>query len=223
MEKKMTIKAVIFDFDGTIIDTETIWFDVYKEVIKEKFNLVLPLEEFEKVIGTTDEVMFQYIENQVGVKIDPIEINALAHQRFSEKKAILVVREGVKEKLDEARELGLKVGLASSSSREWVEDFLRQFDLWHYFSVVKTNEDVAKVKPDPALYIKALEELQVEPHEALAIEDSANGALAAVEAGMECIVIPNQVTAFLTFHEKTIRSESFADFSFKKVGFLSDT
>lgn len=210
----MTIKAVIFDFDGTIIDTETIWFEVYKEVFKEKFDVELPLEEFVKVIGTTDEVLYQYIENQVGMKINPREINELANQRFLHKKGILEVREGVKEKLDEAKELGLKIGLASSSSREWVEGFLRQFDLWSYFSVIKTKEDVTKVKPDPALYIKALEELEVEPQEALAIEDSANGAMAAVEAGMKCIVIPNQVTAFLTFHEKTMRSESFIDFSF---------
>jgi putative hydrolase of the HAD superfamily len=214
MENNMTIKAVIFDFDGTIIDTETIWFEVYKEVFKEKFDVELPLEEFVKVIGTTDEVLYQYIENQVGMKINPREINELANQRFLHKKGILEVREGVKEKLDEAKELGLKIGLASSSSREWVEGFLRQFDLWSYFSVIKTKEDVTKVKPDPALYIKALEELEVEPQEALAIEDSANGAMAAVEAGMKCIVIPNQVTAFLTFHEKTMRSESFIDFSF---------
>lgn len=214
MENDMTIKAVIFDFDGTIIDTETIWFEVYKEVFKEKFDVELPLEEFVKVIGTTDEVLYQYIENQVGMKINPREINELANQRFLHKKGILEVREGVKEKLDEAKELGLKIGLASSSSREWVEGFLRQFDLWSYFSVIKTKEDVTKVKPDPALYIKALEELEVEPQEALAIEDSANGAMAAVEAGMKCIVIPNQVTAFLTFHEKTMRSESFIDFSF---------
>ena len=213
----MAIKAVIFDFDGTIIDTETIWFQVFEELLKEIFNIDLPLEEFAKSIGTTDEAFFQYIEAQTGMKIDEKEINQLARERFLEKRGILEVREGVVEKLEEAKELGYRIGLASSSSREWVEGFLRQFNLWEYFSVVKTREDVVKVKPDPALYLKALEEMQVEPHEALAIEDSLNGAMAAIEAGMKCIVIPNQVTSFLTFHEKTIRSESFGDFSFKQM------
>ena len=213
----MPIKAVIFDFDGTIIDTETIWFQVFEELLKEKFNIDLPLEEFAKSIGTTDEAFFQYIEAQTGMKIDEKEINQLARERFLEKREILEVREGVVEKLEEAKELGYRIGLASSSSREWVEGFLRQFNLWEYFSVVKTREDVVKVKPDPALYLKALEDMQVEPHEALAIEDSLNGAMAAIEAGMKCIVIPNQVTSFLTFHEKTIRSESFGDFSFKQI------
>jgi putative hydrolase of the HAD superfamily len=213
----MAIKAVIFDFDGTIIDTETIWYQVFEELLKEKFNIELPLEEFAKSIGTTDEGFFQYLEAQTGMKVDSKKINKLAHERFLEKKGILEVREGVVEKLEEARELRLMIGLASSSSREWVEGFLRQFQLWDYFSVIKTREDVVKVKPDPALYLKALEELQVEPQEALAIEDSLNGALAAIEAGMRCIVIPNQVTSFLTFHEKTIRSESFVDFSLKQI------
>jgi putative hydrolase of the HAD superfamily len=208
----MTIQAVIFDFDGTIIDTETIWFQAYKEVLLEEFGIELPLEEFAKIIGTTDEVLFQYIENQVGMKVDSHVIHQLTDQRFLEKKGILDVREGVREKLNEAKQLGLKIGLASSSSREWVEGFLRQFDLWDYFSVIKTKEDVVKVKPDPALYLRALDELKVDPQEALAIEDSANGALAAVEAGLQCVVIPNQVTASLNFHEKTARSESFVDF-----------
>jgi putative hydrolase of the HAD superfamily len=217
LEENMTIKAVIFDFDGTIIDTETIYFHVYEELLKEKFNIELPLEEFAKSIGTTDEAFFQYIEGQTGIKIDENEINQLANERFLAKRGILEVREGVVEKLEEAKELRLRIGLASSSSREWVEGFLRQFELWDYFSVIKTREDVVKVKPDPALYLRALEALGVEPQEALAIEDSHNGALAAIEAGMKCVVIPNQVTSFLNFHEKTIRSESFAEFSFKEI------
>jgi putative hydrolase of the HAD superfamily len=216
LEENMTIKAVIFDFDGTIIDTETIYFHVYKELLNEKFKIELPLEEFAKSIGTTDEAFFQYIEAQTGIKIDTNQIIQLASERFLEKKGILEVREGVVEKLEEAKELKLRIGLASSSSREWVEGFLRQFELRDYFSVIKTSEDVVKVKPDPALYLKALEALQVEPHEALAIEDSHNGALAAIEAGMKCVVIPNQVTSFLKFHEKTIRSDSFAEFTLRQ-------
>ncbi|ETI66750.1 HAD family hydrolase [Neobacillus vireti LMG 21834] len=217
MGENVIIKAVIFDFDGTIIDTESIWFEVYQEILKETYQMELPLEEFAKSIGTTDEQFFQYIENQTGKKIDQQDLEKLATERFLAKKGILAVREGVKEKLSEAKVLGYKIGLASSSSREWVEGFLRQFDLWDYFSVIKTKEDVVNVKPDPALYIKTLEALQVEPEEALAIEDSLNGALAAIEAGITCIVIPNQVTAFLNFHEKAIRSETFFDFSFEQI------
>lgn len=210
-------KAVIFDFDGTIIDTETIWFHVFKDLFKDKFQIHLPLGEFAKFIGTADEAFFQYIEQTSGLQIESKEINTLANKLFQEKKSTLSLRQGVKEKIIEAKDLGYSIGVASSSSRDWVEGFLRQFNLWDYFSVIKTSDDVEKVKPDPALYVKALEELQVEPHDALAIEDSVNGATAAIKAEIKCIVVPNQVTSHLKFDEKTIRFESFHDFSFKQI------
>ncbi|WP_286230986.1 HAD family hydrolase [Neobacillus mesonae] len=210
-------KAVIFDFDGTIIDTETTWFDVYRDLLKEKFNIELPLKEFAKSIGTTDEAFYQYIELTIGTKIEPQNINKLANELFLEKRSTLSIRPGVKEKLAEAKELGYLIGLASSSSRVWVEGFLRQFELWDHFSVIKTSEDVEKVKPDPALYIKALKELKVEPQQAYAVEDSVNGAIAAINAGMKCIVVPNQVTSFLRFPEKTFRFESFDEFNFGQI------
>ncbi|WML49743.1 HAD-IA family hydrolase [Neobacillus sp. PS3-34] len=209
------LKAIIFDFDGTIIDTETVWFRVFKEVLEEQFSLHLPVEEFAKVIGTTDEVLYQYIESQLGRDIDKKELRERVDRRFLDLRGVLEVREGVLEKIKEAQSLGYKIALASSSSREWIDGFLEQFDLRGYFSVIKTKEDVEKVKPDPSLYLKALQELGVEPQEALAIEDSANGALAAIAAGMNCAVIPNEVTSFLEFHEKAVRSETFGDLLFK--------
>lgn len=209
------IKAVIFDFDGTLVDTESIWYQVYKEILFEEYSLELPLEQFSKCIGTTDEVLYAYIQEGTGKKVDRNKLEEAVKQRFFGQKEMLEVREGVLEKIKEAEEQGLKIALASSSSREWVDGFLEQFKLKSYFSVIKTREDVEKVKPDPALYLKALQDLEVEPFEALAIEDSANGALAAISAGMYCAVIPNQVTAQLEFHEKAVRSEHFKDLSFK--------
>ncbi|WP_420800258.1 HAD family hydrolase [Neobacillus terrae] len=209
------MKAIIFDFDGTIVDTESVWYELYREILFEEYSLELPLEEFSKCIGTTDEVLYAYIQEGTGKKVDRNKLEEAVKHRFSGKKEMLEVREGVLEKIKEAEDLGLKMALASSSSREWVDSFLEQFNLKSYFSVIKTREDVEKVKPDPSLYLKALEELGVEPFEALAIEDSANGVLAAVSAGMHCAVIPNQVTAQLKFHEKAVRSEHFRDLSFK--------
>lgn len=209
------IKAVIFDFDGTLVDTESVWYQVYKEILFEEYSLELPLEQFSKCIGTTDEVLYAYIQERTGKKIDRNKLEEAVKQRFFGQKDMLEVREGVLEKIKEAKEQGLKIALASSSSREWVDGFLEQFNLKSYFSVIKTREDVEKVKPDPSLYLKALEDLGVEPFEAVAIEDSANGVLAAISAGMYCAVIPNQVTAQLEFHEKAVRSEHFRDLSFK--------
>ncbi|CAH0344255.1 HAD family hydrolase [Bacillus sp. CECT 9360] len=206
------IKAMIFDFDGTIIDTESLWYKVFCDVLMEKFELELPLAEFAKVIGTTDELLFEYISTQTGKPADQELIKELTGLRFSELKETLVLREGIEGKIKEAKNLGIKLGIASSSGREWVESFLEKFGLLEHFQTIKTKEDVKIVKPDPALYVKAMDDLHVVPAESLAIEDSINGSLAAIRAGMHCIVVPNEVTSFLTFDQEVKVFNTFSSF-----------
>jgi len=108
---------------------------------------------------------------------------------------------GVVAALDEARRLGLRLGMASSSSRAWVSGHLTRLGLLDYFEVLRCAEDVEAVKPDPALYRAALEGLGLAPHEAIAIEDSAHGVLAAKRAGLYCVAVPNVVTRGLDFSQ----------------------
>lgn len=205
------IKAIIFDFDGTIIDTETLWYKVYKEVLDKEYNIDLPLSVFAKVIGTTDEVLYSYIESETKAIVNREELENMVHDRFQGLKHTLSLRDGVLELIRESSEKGLKVAIASSSKRKWIVDFLDLFQIGEYFSIIKSKEDVVKVKPDPALYIKAVEELGVEPEEALAIEDSVNGSIAAIEAGLTAVVVPNEVTSFLDFNKRALVYQSFSD------------
>ncbi|MDB5084577.1 MAG: yhcW, partial [Bacilli bacterium] len=108
---------------------------------------------------------------------------------------------GVENYLTAATDLGLKIGLASSSDRKWVTGFLSQLGLLHYFECIRTSDDVEKVKPDPTLYLEVLHCLDVKPINAIAFEDSPNGALAAKRAGMRCVVVPNPITSQLVFGE----------------------
>ncbi|MFE8703140.1 HAD family hydrolase [Cytobacillus sp. FJAT-54145] len=209
------IKAVIFDFDGTIIDTETEWYHIFKDILLKDYGVNLPLEEFAKIIGTTDDVLYQYIDSQRDTPIDRLELKEKVYNRFKNQKDVLLLREGIQEMIGEAQELGLRLAIASSSSRKWITDFLDHFGLTETFPIIKTKEDVEKVKPDPALYLKAVEALEIEPSEAIAIEDSVNGSIAAIEAGLTCVVVPNEVTQFLTFHEKALRYKAFSEVSFK--------
>jgi putative hydrolase of the HAD superfamily len=205
------IKAVIFDFDGTIVDTETLWFTITKEILIRDYHVNLPLEEFAKCIGTTDEVLYEYMEQQLGVPVDRVEIETKVGKKFQSLKDVLILREGVLELIHGMKDRGWMLGVASSSSRDWVESYLKKFQIRHHFQVIKTKEDVEKVKPAPDLYIKAMETLGVGPEEAIAIEDSVNGSRAAIEAGMKCVVVPNDVTNFLTFHEKAVRYKMFSE------------
>lgn len=204
------IKGIIFDFDGLIVDTESLWFEAYREIMKG-FECELTLEEFSKVIGTTDEQLNAFFENATGMKVDEAGLHAKTREFYHQKAGSLELREGVREFLEEAKELNLKIGLASSSGRDWVESYLRQFGILEYFNTIKTREDVDKVKPDPALYVKALNALSLEPAEAIAFEDSLNGSAAAIAAGMHCVIVPNPVTNHLPFQNYRLKLISMAE------------
>ncbi|WP_264736718.1 HAD family hydrolase [Cytobacillus firmus] len=205
------IKAVIFDFDGTIVDTESLWYEVFKKTLSEDYGFELGLEDFAKGIGTTDDILFNYIDSKLGIQIDRESIQEKTEKAFQSQRDILILREGIQDLIEKCIEKGLKLGVASSSGRDWVKHYLNHFGIEGHFQTIKTKEDVEKVKPDPALYIKALEEMGVGPEESLAIEDSVNGSIAAVKAGMHCAAVPNDVTHFLSFHGKVLRYKAFSE------------
>ncbi len=142
------IKALVFDFDGLIIDTESVWYDSYREVLLE-YGMDLKIEDFSKVIGTTDEVLYQHIRQHATSPIDRGVIEKTAHEIYHKKMGEPELREGVENYLKSAQDRGLRIALASSSSRQWVEGYLRQLGILKYFETVKTRDDVSKVKPDP--------------------------------------------------------------------------
>jgi len=204
------ISAIIFDFDGLIIDTETAWYEAFKEALNF-YQAELPLEEFAKCIGTDDTVLYAYLKEQLGESCNTEEIKTRAYGIHKEKMAAAQAREGVKEYLDEAKSSGYKIALASSSSREWVTHFLGELGLLNYFEVIVTRDDVEKVKPAPDLYLKAVDALNIEPAEAIAFEDSLNGLNAAVAAGLKCVIVPNPVTESLAFDKHALRLKSMAE------------
>ncbi|MFS0781684.1 HAD family hydrolase [Bacillus sp. 1P06AnD] len=204
------IKAIIFDFDGLIIDTETMWYEAYNEMFRENSSELL-LEEFVNCIGTSDEALDEVIQTRLGGHASLVDIKEGAALKHQEKMKDPVVREGVEAYIDAAREAGYKLAIASSSSLEWVSSFLDQAGLKDKFDFFTTKDEVEKVKPSPELYLKTLDKLQVEPSEALIFEDSLNGLTAALDAGIACVVVPNPVTGSLPFKGHAYRLESMAD------------
>lgn len=204
------IKAVVFDFDGLIIDTETIWYEAYKDALFQH-KVDLTIEQFALVIGTDDTVLDKYILDNIKEPSTIPEIRELASKLFHEKIGHPILRDGVEEYLIAAKEAGLKIGLASSSKRDWVEKYLTQLHIISYFEVIKTRDDVTTVKPDPELYVMALNALGVNPDEAIAFEDSLNGLKAARAAGLKCVIFPNPVTTNLAFEDHSLRLSSMAE------------
>ncbi|MDR6226146.1 HAD family hydrolase [Desmospora profundinema] len=203
------MRAVVFDFDGVILDTESHEYRSFQELY-HAHGVELPAERWQEVIGSSDSTFdpYAHLEELVGRKLD---FSALMDERRrSHLEGIARERElpGVVSVLDQARRLGWGVGLASSSNREWVEGHLTNLGLLDRFDVIRTREEVERSKPDPALYRLAVEGLGVEPGEAVALEDSPNGALAAKRAGLKCIIVPHAVTAGMAFCEVDDRLHS---------------
>jgi putative hydrolase of the HAD superfamily len=193
------IRGVIFDFDGLLVDTESIWYEAFKEILAEVHQAEIDLTNYSKCIGTGNEVLVQYFEELVQDKIDFGNIEKLAYERFKLRMQKPVLRAGVKDYLDEAKKMNLTIGLASSSSRSWVCEYLEKLKIFDYFDVVNTRDEVSHVKPDPELYIKTLKECRLSPGDAIAFEDSLNGLTAAKSAGIYCVIVPNEVTRHLSF------------------------
>lgn len=209
-------KAIIFDFDGLIVDTESVWYDVTKEVMLD-YGCDLQLENFAKYIGTTGGGLYDELNALSNRPIDRDVVREKTHQLYQQRMNDFTLREGVLDYLKAAKEAGLKIGLASSSDRKWIEDFLERFQIRDYFEVIKTADDVKKVKPDPELYLQALEALGVEPKDALCFEDSLNGLTAAVGAGLHCVIVPNPVTQYLDFTGHVHRLNSMSDVKFNEL------
>ncbi|MFC0189931.1 HAD family hydrolase [Fictibacillus aquaticus] len=205
------IKALIFDFDGTILDTESQEYQALKEIF-EDHGCELPLEVWGKCIGTHNVFdPYEYLEEQYK---QPVNHDELREKRVNRSHSLIHEQEalpGVIAYLEAAKEMGLKIGLASSSTRSWVTGHLERIGLLHYFETIKTSDDVEQVKPNPALYVEAAKALGVKPEEAVAFEDSLNGAKAAKAAGMHCVVIPNPVTKHMNFDEMDLVLESLAE------------
>jgi len=206
-------RGLIFDFDGLILDTESPEFTSWRDIFTEHGG-VLSLEEWAVCIGTAD--VFDpcaRLEEQLG---RPVDRDALRAERRRRSDALIAVQAplpGVVERIGEARAMGMKLGVASSSSRDWVEGHLARLGLAPHFDCVCCADHVERVKPDPALYRIVLDRLGLRPEDAIALEDSPNGILAAKRAGIFCVAVPNAATRELSLDAADLRLTSLADLS----------
>jgi HAD superfamily hydrolase (TIGR01509 family) len=205
-----TLRGLIFDFDGLILDTESPEFTCWRDIFIEH-GCVLSLEEWAVCIGTAD--VFDpcaRLEALFGRPVDRDAVRADRRRRSDALIAAQVPLPGVVERITEATGLGMRLGVASSSSRAWVEGHLTRLGLSSHFECIRCSDHVERVKPDPALYRITLDGLGLRPDEAIAFEDSPNGILAAKRAGLFCVAIPNAATRELRLDAADLLLDSLA-------------
>ena len=193
------IQALIFDFDGLILDTETpevqIWQDLYA-----RYGQEFPLDEWVRtVVGATIANLnpLTQLERLTGRSLDLPALHDQVERERLERQSDLQPLPGVAETLDSARLLGLRLAVASSSPHSWVDNHLRRLGFYDFFETIIGREDAPRLKPNPDLYLTTLSTLNLRADQALAFEDSPNGAKAARAAGLPVVGVPNSITARL--------------------------
>jgi HAD superfamily hydrolase (TIGR01509 family) len=205
------IHALIFDFDGLILETEEPDYRSWQELYQQ-YGQDLPLSLWVECIGRDADYFdaMSYLEELIGQQLNREELEARRKRRHRELVESQPVLPGVVTYLQEAQQMGLKLAVASSSRHAWVEGHLARLGLASYWHCIRCRDDVTQAKPDPDLYFSALESLGVAAQEAIAFEDSPNGVLAAKRAGLYCVAIPNPLTADLDLSMADLRLNSLA-------------
>ena len=181
------IRALVFDFDGLILDTETALIDAYAQVF-HRHGRPFSRQLAHEAVGRTELHFDPWAA--FGPRADRAALEAERQQVSQEIIARQPVLPGVREYLHQARTLGLQLGLASNSDHPHVEGHLGRLSLRDHFDYLRCIEDVPAGKPEPHLYRAVIEHFGVAGREAIAFEDSAHGAHAAKRAGLWCVAVP---------------------------------
>ena len=187
----MTAKALIFDFDGLLMDTETTLLESWRwEWWRHGLELD-PAGFFADHGGDANELRYVALAEAVGPAYDRASSHDLRMAYRAALNAALEPAPGVVGWLDRAAELGLRLAVASSSDVSHVGTMLDRTGLRARFEVLATGDEVTAHKPDPAVYLLALDRLGLPAQEAVAFEDTAHGVAAAQAAGLPCVAVPN--------------------------------
>lgn len=211
------LKAIIMDFDGLIIDTEVIWFDIFAEWFRRNLQYELEMKDFLICVGSSSEDLFCSLEELHGWTIDRDQFDQETLDTFIERSRLLEPKDGVVAFIQTAKRLGLKLALATSAKRLKPVTHLTRLELLDYFDILVTAEDVERIKPYPDLFLKAAEDLGVNKNEVLIIEDSNNGLISGRNAGMRVVVVPNEVTKHSAFEDYYTKVNSLKDIDLEEL------
>lgn len=214
------MKAIIFDFDGTIIDTETPEVTAWRAMYAEHgFEMEDQIWQASIGRGADQEVLkpSEDLAARLGKPELAEELARLNRSRRVELIRAQPVLPGVLDLMDAARAAGLRLAVASSSRHDWVEGHLERLGLKDRFEFFCCQEDVPMTKPDPALYHLTLSKLGVLAGETCAIEDSPSGVASARAAGIFTVCVPNPMTSELTFGPIDLYAKSLSEVSLDQI------
>lgn len=203
------LEAVIFDYDGTIVDTEKAYFEVMKDLIKEHFDEEIDKEDYIiNVSGTSAEQCEHYITKKYNVnackyKIFEDDVKKAMYRRLKN----ISVLPGIEEVFSLLKENDIKIGIASNGNLEHIVRGLKDNNLYNYVDDIVTKYDVERGKPYPDIYIHVADRLGVNIENCVAVEDSKPGAIAAANSGAYLILQTNEITNYFDFSDVNYREK----------------
>lgn len=211
-------QALIFDFDGLIIDTEAAEVAAWREEFAQ-VGLALDLDAYIATIGTNGPDVHRQaalLANRPGETRSEAQIQKDHNARSIEAGLKLPPLDGVLALLERAKAIGLLLAIGSSSDDRWVHTLVDGLGIKNQFDLIVTFDDVELAKPAPDIYLKVLEKLDVKPENALVLEDSYNGVIAAHYAGIRVVAVPTALTKHLDFSLAEEVLNSLADLRLEK-------
>ncbi len=211
------LEAVIFDFDGVLIDTPSYYFKHMRSYLG-KLHPKVEDKDISDLVGYSFSDKLIFINNKYGLNVQKEEFVKQTEDAMKlEMSSMLSLDPALGALLAELRENNIKLAVASNNSRKNIDYFLSLIGIMDYFSTIVSYGDAKNPKPFPDVYLQALKRMRKKPGNCIAIEDTSVGLEAAKKAGLKCIAIPHKLTSYHDFAGAELVVNGFSDLSFAKL------
>lgn len=217
------MEAVIFDMDGVLIDSEPLHFEVDQMVLR-KLNIHEGKSYLERFVGYTNPAMWQIIKEEFSIVStieELIDLQMTVKLSYLEQSNYNAI-EGIKELLEELQSFKVPIAIASSSPKIFIEAVIKKIHIIDYFHHWISGEEVPKSKPEPDVFLKTAELLNVNPERCIVIEDSKSGTIAAKSAGMKCVGYKNVNSGNQDLSKADLVVDRISEISYKRMKELFD-
>lgn len=207
-----TVKAVIFDLDGTLVDSMWMWPDIDIGFLKDR-GFLCPPELEKEVEGMSFSETAAHFKKRFGLKETEEEIKQIWMEMSIDKyRSQVPLKPGAGEFLDHLSDRNILMGIATSNGREMVDAVIDSLGIGKYFKVIATSCEVAEGKPSPDIYLKVAGELSVKPCECLVFEDVPAGILAGKRAGMKVCAIEDDFSRHMEAEKRELADYYIRDY-----------
>lgn len=206
------INAVIFDLDGTLVDSMWMWKKIDEEYLGA-FQIPLPVTLQQEIEGMSFSETAAYFKERFQLK-DSVEVikDAWNEMAFEKYQNHVPLKEGVIDFLDACEQRGIKLGIATSNSTHLAETVLKKHGIYKRFGAITTGCDVCAGKPAPDVYLKVAGDLEVNPSNCLVFEDITAGIMAGKNAGMRVCAVEDEYSAYQREEKKTLADYYIQDY-----------